>query len=91
MEYAFLSSLKPYANHPIRLVTSYDIMCQWGKNLHRRIKTMPPELQVDLDKFQAFTTAIGKLHITDHKDACRVEFSLNFLLWVARTDSESIE
>ena len=71
-----------------RLV-SYDIACQWKKNLATRYKTLPHELRTHADWSMRFV--IPKFHIAAHGQACQSTYSLNFRRYMARTDGENIE
>ncbi|KAJ7360889.1 hypothetical protein DFH08DRAFT_800310 [Mycena albidolilacea] len=58
---------------------SYNIMCQWSKNLKEHLLKLPP----------AFV--IPKLHILGHLRICQEIFSLLFTLGAAQADMEGIE
>ncbi|KAJ7732486.1 hypothetical protein DFH07DRAFT_968418 [Mycena maculata] len=68
---------------------SYDICCQWSKNLVERLKKLPPGLRLTIVLQLVFL--IPKLHIYGHKLLCQLLFSLNFTRGSARTDGEGIE
>ncbi|KAF8182182.1 hypothetical protein K438DRAFT_1600936, partial [Mycena galopus ATCC 62051] len=71
-------------------IFSYDIVCQWSKNVIERLKTLPPLVKFTLaKKLAAFV--IPKLHIYGHKLLCQLYFSLNYTPGAARTDGEGIE
>ncbi|KAF8145475.1 hypothetical protein K438DRAFT_1630027 [Mycena galopus ATCC 62051] len=69
---------------------SYDICCQWSKNLIEHIKRLPSLVRLDLVK-KLMCFVIPKLHIYGHKLLCQLFFSLNFAPGAARTDGEGIE
>ncbi|KAJ7429283.1 hypothetical protein B0H11DRAFT_2266310 [Mycena galericulata] len=69
---------------------SYDICCQWSKNLIARLKMLPPGLRLTL-VLAMVRFLIPKLHIYGHKILCQLLFSLNFTIGSARTDGEGIE
>ncbi|KAJ3761528.1 hypothetical protein EV360DRAFT_92998 [Lentinula raphanica] len=83
---SFLQHVNP--RHP--LLVSYDIVCQWSKKCIERLKTLPPEVCLDLETDRV-RFVIPKLHIYGHKPDCQVNFSLNFTKGVGRTDAEGIE
>lgn len=88
MDYAMLSTL---AGERVKsLVISYDIACQWSKNLPTRIPDFPQELRFDLSS-TALTTVIPKFHIYAHGKKCQTRWSLNYLRWMGRTDGEGVE
>lgn len=86
MDYCFLWSIKQ--NPPASVVVSYDIACQWSKNLLARRAVYSPSLvapTVDLRYF------IPKFHIYAHRDQCQYNYSFNYRPWVGRTDGEAVE
>ncbi|KAJ3727940.1 hypothetical protein C8R42DRAFT_572663, partial [Lentinula raphanica] len=89
MDYAFASFLRHH--HPsLTKVISYDIACQWYKNVVRRVKALPSLVSCDLG-LQIIKFAIPKLHIHGHQLACQLKFSLNWLRGAGRTDGEGVE
>ncbi|KAJ6451458.1 hypothetical protein C8R45DRAFT_1057134 [Mycena sanguinolenta] len=69
---------------------SYDIMCQWSKNLKERLLLLPPTLHLHLAQlFVKFV--IPKLHIFGHLRLCQETFSLLFTLGSVQADMEGIE
>lgn len=92
MDYFFLSSLLP--RRPVqRIVVSYDIACQWSRNLFRRIDIYPLNLHPPAgdDDILEFVFLIPKFHLPAHQDSCRTGFSFNYTKWVAQTDGEAPE
>ena len=73
-----------------RLVISYDIACQWHKNLRTRMVSMPASYQTDLENC-AVHFVIPKFHIGAHGTSCQSKFSLNYRPYMGRTDGENIE
>lgn len=89
MDYALLSTLE--GRTLPRLVLSYDIACQWSKNLATWMARLPEHLRLDLDAVQT-TFSIPKFHLSGaHGDLCQGPFSLNFKEGVGHTDGEGIE
>ncbi|KLO06045.1 hypothetical protein SCHPADRAFT_806026, partial [Schizopora paradoxa] len=73
-----------------RMVVSYDIACQWHRNLASRCEALPSHvafdpLTVDLEY------VIPKFHISAHGSKCQGKFSLNYRRYMGRTDGENIE
>ncbi|KAF7361555.1 CxC2 domain-containing protein [Mycena sanguinolenta] len=69
---------------------SYDIMCQWSKNLQDRLAKLPPAIRLLLARcFIKFV--IPKLHILGHLRNCQENFSLLYTLGAAQADMEGIE
>lgn len=71
------------------LLISYDIACQWHKNLVRCINQLPPKLQIDLTD-ASIRYAIPKKHFHVHRPK-HSQYSFNFLKWVSCTYGEGIE
>ncbi|KAJ3730319.1 hypothetical protein C8R42DRAFT_693124 [Lentinula raphanica] len=89
MDYAFGSLLRHH--HPsLTKIVSYDIACQWYKNVVRRVKSLPSLVACDLG-IQKIKFAIPKLHIHGHQLSCQLNFSLNWLRGAGRTDGEGVE
>ncbi|KAJ3817509.1 hypothetical protein F5880DRAFT_1626284 [Lentinula raphanica] len=89
MDYAFGSFLRHH-DPALTKVVSYDIACQWHKNLVRRVKALPSLVCWDLS-LQKLFFAIPKLHIHGHQLPCQLNFSLNWLWGAGRTDGEGVE
>ncbi|KAJ3722201.1 hypothetical protein C8R42DRAFT_720583 [Lentinula raphanica] len=89
MDYAFASFLRHH-DSALTKVVSYDIACQWHKNVVRRVKSLPSLIACDLG-LQNLKFAIPKLHIHGHQLACQLKFSLNWLRGAGRTDGEGVE
>jgi hypothetical protein len=73
------------------LVLSYDIICQWFRNLRKCIPKLPKAMQIPPSVFVNIKYVIPKFHIYSHGSSCQFRFSLNFLKWSARTNGEDIE
>ncbi|KAJ6466504.1 hypothetical protein DFH09DRAFT_1485378 [Mycena vulgaris] len=90
MDYMFFMSL---ANSPlIRLYVSYDIACQWHKNIWERMKLFSEYEGAtfkDGKKFVVFL--VPKFHLPAHIEECNVLFSFNLTPFVGRTDGEAPE
>lgn len=89
MDYAYASILRHH-DPKLTKVTSYDIACQWCKNVISRLKGLPSLVRCDLSK-QDVRFVIPKLHIYGHQLLCQLKFSLNWLRGAGRTDGEGIE
>ncbi|KAJ7735423.1 hypothetical protein DFH07DRAFT_870763 [Mycena maculata] len=88
MDYIFGSLLRHHCPNLVKYI-SYDICCQWSKNLVERLKKLPPGLRLTIVLQLVFL--IPKLHIYGHKLLCQLLISLNFMRGSARTDGEGIE
>jgi len=74
----------------LNLVVSYDIVCQWHKNLWHRMKVLPHSWHVDRGKTKV-TFLVPKFHLPAHIEFCNNTFSFNFNRGVGRTDGEGPE
>ncbi len=88
MDLPILLSLKSEA--PKDVVISYDIGCQWGKNLWKRIDVYgsdltPPQLASDI------TILVPKFHLPTHILECQEEFSFSYELFIGETNGEAPE
>ncbi|KAJ7198761.1 hypothetical protein GGX14DRAFT_573205 [Mycena pura] len=77
--------------HPeLRKIISYDIVCQWWRNLLKRIANLPPAVRLTLT-LALLRFVIPKMHIHSHTTKCQLMFSLNLTPGSAQTDGEGIE
>ncbi|KAJ7209468.1 hypothetical protein GGX14DRAFT_364154 [Mycena pura] len=90
MDYILLSSLMGVKVK--ELAISYDIACQWSKNLPKRAVDVAglPSISTDLSAF-SIQYAVPVWHAGAHELECQVENSLTYADGVGRTDGESIE
>ncbi|KAF8871964.1 hypothetical protein BD779DRAFT_1613866 [Infundibulicybe gibba] len=88
MDYFYLSTLQQ--NTPKKLVVSYDIACQWSRNISRRISVYPIALRPHQSN-EDITYLVPKFHLAAHNLACQIAFSYNYTPMVARTDGEAPE
>ena len=88
MDYVFWSAVNGFDGGCITV--SYDIVCQWHRNLLKRIGNLPIELQKDIHKY-VLEFVIPKFHISAHGPKCQSVHSLNVRRHMARTDGENIE
>lgn len=88
MDYVFWSAVFRYMG--LKVTVSYDIICQWYRNLDERILNLPTHLR-RLELLEQMRYAIPKFHISGHGPKCQSKFSFNFLPFMARTDGENIE
>lgn len=92
MDFALLSTLLPSLDDGIsRVLVSYDIGCQWVKNLQSRISQYSISTSLDLSSLHYWKVVVPKFHLTGHGDSCQVIYNLNYTKGVGRTDGERIE
>lgn len=88
MDYIILSALLGVTL--LHVVITYDIACQWSKNLEKRMKNMPQELQVNLSELK-ITAAVPSWHINAHGARCQTDFALAYRTGTCHTCGEEIE
>ncbi|KZT38987.1 hypothetical protein SISSUDRAFT_968609, partial [Sistotremastrum suecicum HHB10207 ss-3] len=88
MDYIFLSSIIS-ASVAVILI-SYDIACQWSKNIKKRVESYPIDLAANFFTF-ILRYVIPKFHLPAHGPKCQCPYSLNYLEGCARLDGEGIE
>jgi hypothetical protein len=84
------ASILRWWHHLLFKVISYDIACQWWKNLLARLLLLPPLVRLKI-VLALLRFAIPKMHIHGHTLACQLLFSLNLIVGAAQTDGEGIE
>ncbi|KAJ7490102.1 hypothetical protein B0H11DRAFT_1719907 [Mycena galericulata] len=72
------------------LTISYDIACQWKKNLPERNKKLPERIRLDLDNIDV-QCGLPVWHASSHEKECSNENSLSFLVGVGKSDGEGVE
>jgi hypothetical protein len=89
MDYFFFSSLK---QNPCKMLAlSYDIACQWSRNILTRANIYPQELTESFRNVKSVCYFIPKFHLNAHRQFCQANFSFNFTLHVGQTDGEAPE
>ncbi|KAG1901598.1 uncharacterized protein F5891DRAFT_1128045 [Suillus fuscotomentosus] len=89
MDYLFFLSMQ--SSHDIHILNiSYDIACQWNKNLWSRMSAFPHEYHIDRDN-KLITFLVPKFHLPAHIASCQTRFSFNFIKSVGQTDGEAPE
>ncbi|KAG9310751.1 hypothetical protein JVU11DRAFT_9359 [Chiua virens] len=88
MNYLFFSVVK---DNPLpRLNISYDIVCQWTRNLWERMKTFPEHIRFPHEE-KKIVAFVPKFHLPAHVAGCQWKYSFNFIKGVGRTDGEAPE
>lgn len=91
VDYVVLSTLIRDQNHVDSVTFSYDVACQWHKNLKKRISTYPSHIRLDLSRYKTVMYKIPKFHLVAHGASCQTLFNFNFTKGAARTCGEGIE
>ncbi|KAJ7839295.1 hypothetical protein B0H13DRAFT_2239609 [Mycena leptocephala] len=89
MDYIFGSILRHH-HHKLPKTISYDIICQWWKNLLERMKELPPLVRCHLI-LALLRFVIPKMHIHAHTLMCLLLYSLNLVPGSGQTNGEGIE
>ncbi|KDQ31598.1 hypothetical protein PLEOSDRAFT_1036768, partial [Pleurotus ostreatus PC15] len=89
MDYLYFSSLRNHS--PNVVVTSYDIACQWARNLQARAASYPKELVGPRFTQLSIKYLVPKFHLYAHRNECQNNYSFNLTPNVGRTDGESPE
>lgn len=88
MDFLWLSTLRHNKNR--KVLTTYDIMCQWSVNLHARIANAPLAIRREFEP-EDLELAIPKFHLLAHGAPCNIPYSLNYKAGVGRVDGEGVE
>ncbi|KAJ7646891.1 hypothetical protein FB45DRAFT_1019176 [Roridomyces roridus] len=88
MDYIFFMGLA--GSEVAELYVSYDIACQWHKNIWERMKTFDQGVRFrNGQKYCVFL--IPKFHLPAHIEACNIMFSFHLTRFVGMTDGEAPE
>ena len=87
MDYMVLSALNN--TNVSRVVVSYDIGCQWSKNLAERFAKYGNDMQIVEDT--KLEIGIPNWHVNGHGAFCHNNYSLNYIPGVGRTCGEDVE
>ncbi|KAJ7439025.1 hypothetical protein B0H11DRAFT_2254147 [Mycena galericulata] len=88
MDYMFFVSIT--GTDLMRLYVSYDIACQWHKNIWIRMLSYKSEIQY-LGEGKFVTFLVPKFHLPAHIEECNLRFSFNLTRDVGQTDREAPE
>ncbi|KAJ7707998.1 hypothetical protein B0H16DRAFT_1746366 [Mycena metata] len=88
MDFIAISSVAGFDG--LELTFSYDIACQWAKNLYECVCKLPSHLQLDFEAI-LFQTGLPVWHASSQEAQCTNLNSLSFLPGVGKTDGEGIE
>ncbi|KAJ7106180.1 hypothetical protein C8R44DRAFT_886072 [Mycena epipterygia] len=89
MDYIFASILRHLDARLLKII-SYDIVCQWWKNLMECFKQLPPLVRL-VTAMHLMCFVIPKMHIHSHTLACQLLFSLNLVPGSTQTDGKGIK
>ncbi|KAF7308828.1 CxC2 domain-containing protein [Mycena kentingensis (nom. inval.)] len=89
MDY-ILGSLLRHIHTFLRKVFSYNVSCQWSKELRERLLRLPPLVRLSL-VLALCRFVVPKMHIKGHIVLCQLMFSLALVPGSGNTDGEGIE
>ena len=87
MDYIFACVMLIWSG--LSLFISYDIACQWFKNLPKRLDKFPPRLQIKLP--ENTRAVVPNFHANAHNQKDHSQYSANLIQGLGRTDGEGIE
>ncbi|KAJ7113288.1 hypothetical protein C8R43DRAFT_1138715 [Mycena crocata] len=95
MDYMLWNSMNGY-DDLVELFVSYDIVCQWHKNIWTRLLKYKPQLQERGQRTmngvtRGYSWLIPKFHLPAHIEACNLLYSFNLTPYVGQTDGEAPE
>ena len=91
-DYALASTLSNDVKAGISdVVVTYDIGCQWGKNLSQRLSNYSSAPSLNIKSLNSFRVAVPKFHIIGHGASCQATFNLAYMDNVGMTHGESVE
>ncbi|KAJ7138480.1 hypothetical protein C8R43DRAFT_1089333 [Mycena crocata] len=88
MDFIVMSALVGF--NLLLLTISYDIACQWKKNLEDRCAKLPRKLRLPFSQF-TYQCALPVWHAASHDEKCQVENSLSYKPGVGKSDGEGVE
>lgn len=92
MDLALISTLLLAVRSGItRVLVSYDIGCQWSKNLEKRLSLYSISSSFKLSSLSYWRVVVPKFHLAGHGKACQLDFNINFTKGAARMSGEMIE
>lgn len=92
VDYALASTLAGEIKAGITdVVVTYDIGCQWHKNLSRRLSNYVSAPSLKIKSLKSFRVAVPKFHIIGHGASCQATFNLAYMDGVGMTHGESVE
>ena len=74
-----------------RVLVSYDIACQWIKNLQQRLSQYSVSASLNLASLLYWHVVIPKFHLAGHGNDCQLRYNINYTKGAARMSGEMIE
>ncbi|KAJ7614714.1 hypothetical protein DFH06DRAFT_1013840 [Mycena polygramma] len=89
MDFLFFSAVLNFAVSC--LVFSYDIACQFSKNIWTRMTGLPAKYHLNIDTDNNVRWRVPNFHLPPHKPGCHSPFSFHFLWGAGCTHGETVE
>jgi hypothetical protein len=74
MDYIFFNTMLEQHCELMKIIGSYDIGCQWSRNLWTRMKLFPWEYHIDRNSVE-IVFLVPKFHLPAHRPACEFHSS----------------
>ncbi|KAK0467431.1 hypothetical protein IW261DRAFT_1613021 [Armillaria novae-zelandiae] len=87
MDFGYLTAVRHFDGVP-RIVTSYDIACQWSINLEERINIYGDVMRPKIPKK---VYLVPKFHLPGHIKDCQEKYCMSFHIHVGENDGEAPE
>ena len=92
MDLVLLSTLLPTIRSGItRVLVSYDIGCQWSKNLNKCLSVYAVSSSFRLPSLSYWHVIVPKFHLTGHGKDCQLQFNINFTKGAGRMTGQMVE
>ena len=92
MDLTLLSTLLPAIRSGItRVLVSYDIGCQWSKNLNKHLSVYAVSSSFRLPSFSYWRVVVPKFHLAGHGKDCQLQFNINFTKGAGCMTGEMVE
>jgi hypothetical protein len=88
IDYAICQALGYNTQGLSQALIAYDVACQWSIHFDERVKQ---SVHLHLPKELSYTPAVGKFHLTAHRQDCFVLYSLNFVQGAGQQDGEVLD
>jgi post-segregation antitoxin (ccd killing protein) len=88
MDYSLCKALSYNMSEIPTALVMYDIMCQYGVHLQKRVHQSP---EISIPSSLELRTGIGLFHIHGHQDDCLPRFSPSYIPGAKQVDGEVIE
>lgn len=92
MDLALISTLQLAIKSGIkRVLVSYDIGCQWGKKLQKRLDLYSVASSFKLSSLSYWRVVVPKFHLAAHGLDCQLAYNINYTQGAGRMTGEMIE